>query len=91
MTKHAPHAGRLPFRSTTLITVCVPGKVVLAALSTLPVPRLGVNTWLLKTIPALLHEEARPVLPPVLGAGIPIGVGGAQLLGLWGYRFLFPH
>jgi hypothetical protein len=62
---------------------------MLAALRTQPVPGFDFNPRLLKTIPAFLHEEARPVLSLVLGG--PMGVRGPKVLGLWRDGLLFPH
>lgn len=58
----------------------VPGEVVLVALCTCPVPRLDVGIGVCETIPALLHEEAGPVLAPLpcIRGGAP-GVGGAEV------------
>lgn len=73
----------------------VPGKVVLTALCTCPVPRLDVGVEVCEPIPALLHEEAGPVLAPVpcIGGGPP-GIGGAEVCwhaGSWGDGLLLPY
>ena len=82
------------FRGSTLEALLVPGKVVLVASSTRPVPRLDVGVRVCETIPALLHEEARPVLASVPCRGGPPGIGGAEVCwqaGSWGDSLLLPY
>lgn len=83
------------FRCPTLEAVLVPGKVMLVASSTLPVPRLDAGVGVCEAIPALLHEEARPVLAPIpCRGGLPC-IGGAKFCwlqaGSWGDSLLLPH